>query len=185
MLKLIIEFFKSLFGNKQMSIEKKEQPMKEIDKIDWANPKSRISKYFTVHEATYLPSWRIYHSPSEEEKEEIVKLAKIMDTIRERIGKSCIVHVWIRPKKVNCPGHERDGQDYNLFIGSKSTKSGHIFGQAIDFHFATYAGPEGCAEVREIIKPWLEELDIRMEDIEGGWVHIDTKPVGKNRFFKP
>lgn len=153
--------------------------------IDWSNPKSKISKHFTVHEATFLPSWRIYHTTSEDEKKEIVKLAEKMDIIRDRIGKSCIVHVWIRPKSVNCPGHERHGQDYNLFIGSTSTRSGHIFGQAIDCHFSGYSGPQGCEEARKLILPWLEELDIRMEDIDGGWIHIDTKPVGHKRFFKP
>ena len=54
--------------------------------MDWTNPKTKISKYFTVHEATYLPSWKIYHTPSEAEKTEIVKLAQVMDIIRERIG---------------------------------------------------------------------------------------------------
>jgi hypothetical protein len=150
--------------------------------INWDNPKEKISKHFTVKEATYLPSWDIYHKPSEEEKKEILKLANIMDEIRDRIGKPVAVHVWIRPKKVNCPGHARDGQDYNLFIGSKSTKSGHIFGQAIDFHIS---GIPNCSDVREMILPWLEEFDIRMEDIQGGWVHIDTKEVKYNRFFKP
>ena len=153
--------------------------------IDWSNPDCKVSKYFTVHECTFLPSWRIYHIPSEEEKKEIIKLAKIMDTIRERIGSPIIVHVWIRPKSVNCPSSDRHGQDYNVFIGSKSTKSGHIFGQALDFHVKGYVGPSGCNEIRQKIMPWLEELDIRMEDIDGGWVHIDTKPVKYNRFFKP
>lgn len=153
--------------------------------VNWNDPNAKISKYFTVHEATFLPSWRIYHRPSDEEKKEILKLAKVMDTIRERFGKPIIVHCWIRPKTVNCPGHVRHGQDYNLFVGSTSTKSGHIFGQAIDFHVSGYDGPSGCHEARQKILPWLEELSIRMEDIAGGWVHVDTKPVGYKRFFKP
>jgi len=153
--------------------------------IDWNNPKSKISKYFTVHEATFLPSWRIYHTPSEEEQKEITKLAQIMDTIRERVGAAIIVHVWIRPKYVNCPNSDKHGQDYNLFIGSKSTKSGHIFGQAIDFHVSGHAGPQECAHIRQLIVPVLEDLDIRMEDQDGGWIHIDTKEVKYSRFFKP
>jgi len=150
--------------------------------IDWSNPKAKVSKHFTVKETTYLPSWDCYHVPSEEEKKEIIKLAEKMDIIRDRIGKPVIVHVWIRPKKANIPNHPKDGGDYNMFIGSTSTKSGHIFGQAVDFHIG---GMPDCAEVRDLIKPWLEELDIRMEDIQGGWIHIDTKPVGHKRFFKP
>ena len=186
MLKSFINFLKSLFKKSEKTKKTEQKPKEEkMQEIDWSNPKSKISKHFTVHEATYLPSWRIYHTPSEEEKKEIVKLAKIMDVLRERIGKACNVHVWIRPKKVNAKDSDRDGQDYNVFIGSTSKKSAHIFGKGIDFHFSGFAGPEGCAEIREKIMPWLEELDIRMEDIQGGWIHIDTHPVGYKRFFKP
>lgn len=178
MLTILFAIIKSFFNKKQAVT--KEKPM-----IDWNDPKSKISKYFTVHEATYLPSWACYHIPSKEEQEEIVKLAKIMDIIRERVGKAILVHVWMRPKKANCPGHPMDGADYNFFIGSKSTKSGHIFGKAVDFHFSKYKSADGCAEKRKEIEPWLEELDIRMEDISGAWLHIDTIPVGYKRFFKP
>lgn len=153
--------------------------------IDWNDKKAKISKHFTVHEATFLPSWRIYHTPSEEEKKEIIKLAKIMDGIRDDLGKAIIVHVWIRPKKVNCPGHARDGQDYNVFIGSTSKKSAHIFGKGIDFHVSGHSGPAGCKEIRDKLEPKLESLGVRMEDINGGWVHLDTNPVGYKRFFKP
>lgn len=177
MLKSIIAFILSFFKQKQIVT-------KEIE-MDWTNPETKISKHFTVKEATYLPSWDCYHVPTEKEKEEIIKLAKIMDIIRDRIGKAILVHVWIRPKKANIPGHERDGQDYNVFIGSTSTRSGHIFGQAVDFHFSSAAGAAGCLAKRKEIEPWLEELNIRMEDKEGGWIHIDTKPVGHKRFFKP
>lgn len=196
MLDGLIQLLQSIFGSeKTPQSEQKEETSSYkpvVDhtdvaepSIDWSNPKAKISKYFTVHEATYLPSWRIYHTPSEEEKAEIIKLAKIMDILREKIGKPFIVHVWIRPKSVNCPTSEYHGKDYNLFIGSKSTKSGHIFGQAIDFHVSGFAGPKGCNQIRSRILPYLNELEIRMEDIDGGWVHIDTKPKGFARFFKP
>jgi uncharacterized ubiquitin-like protein YukD len=153
--------------------------------IDWSNPKSNISEYFTVHEATFLPSWGIYHTPNEKEKKEIVKLAEIMDKIRKKLGKPIIVHVWMRPKQVNCPTSDKHGQDYNLFIGSKSTKSGHIFGQAVDFHVKDHEGAEKSSNIRRKILPLLEDLQIRMEDIDGNWIHIDTKEVIYNRFFKP
>ena len=174
LIQIILNFFK-MFGKKE----------EEIFMINWNDPKCKISKYFTVHEATFLPSWRIYHLPSDEEKEEIVKLAKVLDKLREKLNKPFIVHCWMRPKKVNCQSSPRHGQDYNVFIGSRSTKSGHIFGQAVDFHVSGMAGPNGCNLVRQEIMPELEKLDIRMEDIQGGWVHIDTKPVGHKRFFRP
>ena len=194
----IKELLKWLEGSIQYLLQKSREPNKTeseqtirekqediLMEVNWLDPKAKVSKYFTVHECTFLPSWRIYHQPSEEEKKTIIEFAKTMDIVRERIGKPITVHVWIRPKSVNAPGSDRHGQDYNLFIGSKSTKSGHIFGNACDFHVSGYIGPEKCAEIRAKIMPWLEELDIRMEDINGGWVHLDSKPVGSKRFFKP
>ena len=162
--------------------EKKEE---EIFMINWNNPRCKISKHFTVHEATFLPSWRVYHMPSDEEKVEIVELAKKIDKLRDKLNQPFIVHVWMRPKKVNCQNSPKHGKDYNVFIGSKSTKSGHIFGQAVDFHVSGSAGPNSCNLVREKIKPELESLNLRMEDIQGGWIHIDSKKVGHKRFFKP
>jgi hypothetical protein len=181
-----MKFVRFIFGKTvKVQLEPSQEVLslnKELDMIDWNNKESKISKYFTVKEATYLPSWDCYHTPSEDEKKEIIKLAEKMDIIRERLGKPIKVHVWIRPKSVNCPNHERHGQDYNLFIGSKSTQSGHIFGQAIDF---SVKGETDFKALRQKMIPWLEELKIRMEDIEGNWIHIDTKPVGSARFFKP
>ena len=174
LIEIILSFFKMFKREKE-----------EIFMINWNDPKCKISKHFTVHEATFLPSWRIYHLPSDEEKVEIVKLAKVMDKLRDKLNKPFIVHCWMRPKKVNCQESTRHGQDYNVFVGSRSTKSGHIFGQAVDFHVSGMSGTNGCNLAREEIKPELEKLDIRMEDIQGGWVHIDTKPVGHARFFKP
>lgn len=177
MLKDILLLLMSFFDKKQGVIEDKDK-----HGIDWSDPNAKISKYFTVNESLYLPSWGISHIPSAEEKIEILKLAKIMDIIRERIGKAIVVHVWMRPISVNCPGHERHGENYNLFIGSKSLRSGHIFGKAVDFHVS---GEEDFPKVRKQIEPWLESLEIRMEDNAGKWVHLDTLPVGNKRFFKP
>jgi len=181
MIKTILELFFSLFKQKQALTSDPKLEVKMEPTIDWSDPKCKISKHFTVKEATYLPSWKCYHTVSESEKEEILKLAKIMDTIRERIGKPIAVHVWIRPKKANCPGHERDGQDYNLFIGSTSKKSSHIIGAAVDFHVT---GVSDFNALRQKILPWLEELCIRMENQQGNWVHIDTRKKGFSRFFK-
>jgi len=168
--------------NKQNIREKQKDILMDIN---WSDPKAKISKYFTVHEATFLPSWRIYHQPSEQEKKDIVEFAEAMDIVRKRIGKPIYVHVWIRPKKTNAPNSDKHGKDYNSFIGSKSTTSGHIFGKACDFHVSGYLGPEKCAEIRQKILPYLEELNIRMEDINGAWIHLDNKPVGYKGFFKP
>jgi len=164
---------------------KKGDNMYDWKTIDWDDKKAKVADNFTVHETLWLPSWRIYHIPSDEEKQEIVKTADAMQKVRNEVNASVIVHVWIRPLKVNNPDSSYHGENYNLAIGSKATKSAHIFGKACDFHVSGKSGLEGCAEVRQIIIPHLEEWDIRMEDITGAWVHIDTNPVGNKRFYKP
>ena len=156
----------------------------DLKKIDWNNKNDLISPHFKVHEALWLPSWRIYHIPSEEEKQEIIKLADKMEKVRSLFSVSFSVHVWIRPVATNCPGSSHHGENYNLFVGSTSLKSAHIFGKAIDFHVSGMVGPEGCQKARQIILQHLEEWKIRMEDIDGGWIHIDTAEVISKRFFK-
>ena len=141
--------------------------------IDWSNPKCMISKHFSVHEATYLPQWNLHYSPSEEEQSEIVKLAEILDVVREFLDKPMNVHVWIRPTV--------DGKgDYNALVGGAS-HSAHKYGKAADFDV------EGMTaqDVRDSIRDKLEEWGLRCED-QVSWVHLDTQevPPGGHRIFK-
>jgi len=153
--------------------------------VDWDDKNANISPHFRVHESLWLPSWRTYHLPSEEEKQEIVKTAEAMERIRGLFEAPVFVHCWIRPLSVNAPESARHGGNYNRAIGSRSRKSAHIFGRAVDFHLGGRQGPEECADVRQRILPHLEEWNLRMEDKKGGWVHIDTNLVIHNRFFNP
>ncbi len=150
--------------------------------INWLDPKAKISKYFTVHEALYLPTWKTYHVPSEEEKINILKTAVAMDAVREFLGTPISVHVWIRPTKANCPSSPHHGQDYNAVVkGAKS--SPHIKGLAVDWH-----STGTCDEVRTKLKPELERLNICVEDLpKSVWVHMDIMPPrgGTRRFFLP
>lgn len=155
------------------------------EQIDWTNSSANISPHFVVREALLLRLWGIAHQPADDEKTEIARLANIMEKVRELFNAGIIVHSWMRPVEVNAPGTEFHGQNYNLAAGSSSTKSAHIYGKAVDFHISGYEDREGCAEARRLILPYLEEWDIRMEDIDGDWIHIDTNPVGHKRFFKP
>lgn len=150
--------------------------------INWQDPKCKISPHFTVKDATYLPSWDIYHKPSEEEKEAILKTAAKMELIREYIDKPIFINCWIRPEYVNCPGSTYHGRSYNAFIGG-APKSAHRFGLAVDFHVAALT----ASDARSLLMPKLEEFGIRMENLDrASWVHIDLNPpVNKNRYFKP
>lgn len=174
--------------------------------INWADPKSRITERFGVGEALTLQSWGVMHVPSEDEKAAIVSIAqgvgRAAEVLEKIIGRhvSINVHAFIRPEKANIPGSKWDGQDYNRYIyetqvwkdlspeeKAKKTvpKSPHRTGHAIDFHIVGYEGAEKCAQIRQMLIPHLEELGLRMEDLNGGWVHLDNLPVVHARFFKP
>ena len=138
--------------------------------IDWSDPKAKISKYFTVGEATWLPSWGKYHVPSEQECANILKLAQAMDKVREIVKSPIKVHVWIRP------------EGYNKQIGG-AVNSAHITGEAVDWDCM-----QPCDETRTRLITYLGELGLRMEDLPGStWVHLDIRPPGANghRFFRP
>lgn len=141
----------------------------------------KISKYFTWKELLYLPTWKEYHTPSTVEQNNLIKLAKVMDDIRDIIGKPIRVHVCIRPGKANIPGSVHNGQDYNALIGG-AKNSAHKSGLAIDWSVPG----EDCDDIRTLLLPILTQLGVRMEDKpNSNWVHIDLLPPRPNRFFKP
>jgi len=152
------------------------------DAIDWSNPSSKISQYFTVHEATYLPSWQIHHIPSNIEKQNIVDLATRLDKIRIMLNRPIAISCWIRPGSVNAPGTQYHDKSYNAFVkGAKN--SAHKEGKAVDF----YSAGVPCDEIRTMLLPVLEELGLRCEDLpKSNWVHVDSRsPTNGNYYFKP
>jgi hypothetical protein len=150
--------------------------------VDWSDPSSKISKYFTVGEATYLKRWNTHHVPSDEEKANIVEHAKRMDEAREAVGRPFKVHVWIRPTSANCPNTPFHGKNYNALVGG-AKHSAHIVGKATDFD----AGQD-CDDTRTTLESKLEDIGLRMEKNPGSdWVHLDSAavPPGGNRYFQP
>lgn len=174
--------------------------------IDWSNPKSKITPRFSVGEALTLQSWSVMHVPTEDEKAAIIgiaeKVSKAADILEGIIGRKVLinVHAFMRPEKANIPGSKWDGMDYNRYIyetqvwkdltpeeKAKKTvpKSPHRTGHAIDFHIIGFEGKEKCAQIRAMLLPHLEALGLRMEDLDGTWIHLDDLPVVNKRFFKP
>jgi len=178
------------------SSPKPEQKVEIKQDINWLDPQFKISKYFTVKDATYLPSWNCYHTPSEQEKLNILAKAKTLDLIRDYLNLPINVTVWIRPTKINSPGFNPNSikadtdkkkqalkeLNYNKYIGG-ATKSAHIEGLAVDW----YCKKISCDEIRNKLLPKLEEFNIRIEDLPGSnWVHSDIRtPINNNRYFKP
>ncbi len=165
--------------------------------INWNDTTQKISRYFTVGEALYLPSWKVYHNPTGDEKLNILRTAAKLDLVRDHLGISMKIHCWLRPLKVDCrPGFT--GQlslvkpdttakvkafqelNYNAYVGG-APKSAHTLGIAVDFSCKLPAD-----KIRELLLPKLEFWNARMEDLEGSsWVHLDYAPVKSARFFKP
>ena len=144
---------------------------------------SKISKHFTWKEALLLPSWGVYHNPTQEEVNNIIKMAKKMDAVRDLIGKPIKIHCWIRPVVANCPGSPHHGENYNAAAGSTATRSAHIMGKAVDWSCG-----DNCDDVRDILEPNLEMWGLRMERKPGSnWVHLDCAdvPPGGHRYFIP
>lgn len=159
-----------------------------IDKIVWTDPKAKISEHFTVKDALYLPSWQIFHTPSEEEKKNILAMAEKMELIREFLGgKPIHVNCWTRPEKVNSPKSFHHGQSYNRYVRG-APGSAHKEGKAVDFVVSKMT----CDDVRECLRFKLEEFKLRCEDMPGsGWVHCDIREPAilgakqRSRFFRP
>jgi len=127
-------------------------------------------KNFTWNEFLYLPSWDIYVYPDQTQYENLIQTGKMMQMIRNSLGKPITISSGLRPRFYN-----------RLVGGAKESK--HILGLAADW----YISGVDCDQVRLSLVTKLEAMQIRMEDLMGSdWIHTDWAPgeVG-NRFFKP
>lgn len=156
--------------------------------IKWDDPSGKVSRYFTVNEAIYLPRWgRLATADdglNDDVKQALFKfLNEVMDPVRELLGKPIKVHVCYRPKKYN---EEVKGATESAHMARNDAKFGLI--AAIDFSCDLSPGPIGqdCDAAKKILKPKLEELGARMEDNGQGasWVHLDNRAPGPSgRYF--
>ena len=140
--------------------------------IDWTDPKAKVSKYFSVKECLYLPTWSRMANESDGLddiiKKNLQSLCHAMDEVREYFDKPITVHVTYRPDA------------YNKLIGG-APKSKHVQGMAMDFSIKGLT----CDEVRKSFKDnnLLELWGMRCEDLPGSsWTHLD---IGGKGFFKP
>lgn len=138
-----------------------------------------ITQHFAWSEFLYLPQWKVEHIPSEDEKANIILLVNKMEEIRSLLNKPINIHCGIRPI-LNNKDSEYNGKDYNEFVkGAK--QSAHKIGLAADWD-----ANEDCDITRAFLLPYLEQLNIRMENKEkSGWIHIDLEKPNPNRFFIP
>jgi putative chitinase len=122
--------------------------------IDWNNPNFKISKYFTVKEVTQGDNRRI--PKTQTVKNNIIVLARELDTIRELWGSPIEVTSWYRPPAIN------------RAVGGVPN-SQHILGSAVDvypfnkdiFQFQTF-----------LHKNWKGALGYGARK---GFVHLDLR----------
>lgn len=162
--------------------------------IDWNDPKCKISKYFTVKEAIWLPEWkRLGNLPedclTDEIKDNLVETFAWMDDVRDWVGKPINVHLAFRSmayhldlyKRMNAANQAAGRPEQHVPMGSQ-----HLSGNAVDFDVSG----EKCEDIeKKIIEEGkLDEWNLRMESKGSptSWVHLDSKTPGPSgRYFKP
>lgn len=97
---------------------KESQVLQFTGVVDWNNPRSRVSKYFTVAEVTQNDPRRRPQKGSNVEKN-ILFLAKELDKVRFAWGSALVITSWYRPAAINAA------------VGGVSN-SQHINGGAVD-----------------------------------------------------
>lgn len=132
---------------------------KTEDKISWSNFDSKVSKYFTVGEVALNQKDRIPVNP--EHRRNIVRLAKLLDQVREWWGSPIRVTSWYRPPHVE----RRVGGSFHT----------HPFGLAADIAPANGR----IAEFQNRFeKEWYQTGKWKGGFGRGakkGFVHLDTK----------
>jgi len=128
------------------------------------------TKNFIWAEALYLRQWQIHCYPNEEQFQNIIKLAGKLQYIRSYFNKQVKTHCWVRPTI------------YNALVGG-ALRSQHLIGAGVDFHVEDVS----VDDVRDVLRPKLEDLKIRMEEKTPRHIHIDIKEVGQweSRSFYP
>ncbi len=166
------------------------------ESIDWTNQSAKISKFFTVKEAIWLKEWG--RLATEEDglditvKTTLVRFFRTkVDPVRAILGKAMFSKSCFRPDL------------YNKQIGGAPLSCHRVIEQevngvkkinaALDFWCDADGDSdkdgEDCDQIKDILRPQLSRLGIRMEKNGKGarWVHIDDKDVPPNgtREFLP
>lgn len=131
------------------------KPKRENNVTDWNDPKSKVSKYFTVEEVTSGDKRRI--PKDDQTKRRIKQFAINLDKLRDRFGRMKI-NSWYRPEPIN-----------SAVGGAKNSQ--HIQGWAADIEFVK--------DQRDVEK-WLEKNwvgGVGSGVISGkGFTHLDMGP---------
>lgn len=134
------------------------------------NDKIPECENFFWYEVLYLRQWKLHAYPTKDVAENIIQLMIKIEWIRDYLGG------W--PIKITSGWRPAA---YNELIGG-AFRSAHLTGEAVDFQVKGY----DAHEIRDALVPLLERLQIRMENHNGNWIHIDSRaPSTNGRYFKP
>lgn len=146
------------------AIESSPKPINLAD-IDWSDASDRISKYFTVGEATKGEPARTPKKGSIEAKN-IIRLAAELDKLREAYGKPIRVTSWYRPTAINrAVGGASQSQHINGGAADVCPVDGDI-GDFQDWCEEHWYGGVGRGSRRGFV-----HLDLR----SGGWMTGGSK----------
>ena len=132
------------------------------------------SNYFRWTEMLYCRKWSVHVFPSEIQYRNIIQFMKKADQVRDYLNCPMIVTSGLRPVKYN---------NWSPPYGINGSKwSAHKIGLAMDF-VTPGIRPD---RVRTLLKPMLEQFNIRMENYRGSsWIHIDGRePSVAGRYFR-
>ena len=183
-LTIVLEFIASLFqGQPEVKIEipldKKKQAVPNSGSnepnsgpsVDWSNPEDSITEHFKVKDALTLHSWNKLATMADGvDFDRIIKLCNKMEEIRKILNCPINVHCMYRSVAYNEAQHIKPAADV------------HSMSMACDFDCNSHLTIQ---EIKDILEPKLEELQIRMEFGTATWIHIDFHNVGPSgRYFK-
>lgn len=123
--------------------------------INWNDPKSKVSKYFTVKDVTKGDPKRIPQGIIQ--KRNVKKLAKKLDELTEEHGK-LIINSWYRDPVSNA----RAGG---------ATNSQHLYGNAADIRLSRATASKQKEFERHLDKTWKGGVGRGMSKL--GFVHVD------------
>ena len=138
------------------------------------NLDDKITEHFVWREVLFLPKFKLYCYPDLEQYNNLKLTVAKLELIRSLVKCPIKITSGLRPGI------------YNSYIGG-AKQSTHKVGLAADFIVNGFDTYSACNHVRNVLIPYLDEFQIRLEDMStANWIHIDLRGPGPaGRFFKP
>lgn len=133
--------------------------------INWNDETCQVTSHFTVRDCLYLHAWKRLSNIDTEGVlvQRLIALCQCLEAIRDILQCPMNVHSMFRSEAYNISQNIMPSQDV------------HSQSLACDFDCLPVYTVE---EVKNILRPRLESLGIRMERGTTTWIHIDMRLPG-------